>query len=50
LLEKYDPWDISLNLPNGKVLIYEDVHVTLSLPMGSLEKSEGQSLETNIEL
>ncbi|KAJ8429930.1 LOW QUALITY PROTEIN: hypothetical protein Cgig2_017980 [Carnegiea gigantea] len=50
LLEKYDPWDTSLNLPNGKVLIdKEDVYVTLDLPMGQLEISEGQNLQTDIE-
>ncbi|KAJ8435722.1 LOW QUALITY PROTEIN: hypothetical protein Cgig2_002679 [Carnegiea gigantea] len=33
LLEKYDPWDTSLNLPNGKVLLdEEDVYVTIDLP------------------
>jgi len=36
LLEHYDPWDTSLNLPNGKVLIYDEgVHATLRLPMRS---------------
>ena len=38
LLKHHDPWDTSLNLPNGKFLIYdEDVHVTLELPMGSYQ-------------
>ncbi|KAJ8451409.1 hypothetical protein Cgig2_017800 [Carnegiea gigantea] len=38
LLEKYDPWDNSLNLANGKLLIdEEDVYATLGLPMGEFE-------------
>ncbi|KAJ8432080.1 LOW QUALITY PROTEIN: hypothetical protein Cgig2_024690 [Carnegiea gigantea] len=38
LLEKYDPWDNSLNLANGKLLIDEkDVYATLGLPMGEFE-------------
>ena len=50
LLGKYDPWDTSLNPPNGKVLIdEEDVYVTLGLPMGQLKISEGQSSQTDIE-
>ncbi|KAJ8429927.1 LOW QUALITY PROTEIN: hypothetical protein Cgig2_017977 [Carnegiea gigantea] len=50
LLEKYDPWDTLLNLPNGKLLIdEEDVYVTLGLPMGQLEISEGQSSQTDIK-
>ncbi|KAJ8451444.1 hypothetical protein Cgig2_017835 [Carnegiea gigantea] len=41
LLEKYDPWDNSLSLPNGKLLIdEEDVHATLGLPMGQFEKDK----------
>ncbi|KAJ8450758.1 hypothetical protein Cgig2_021230 [Carnegiea gigantea] len=38
LLKKYDPWDNSLNLANGKLLIDEDdVYATLGLPIGELE-------------
>ncbi|KAJ8438925.1 hypothetical protein Cgig2_033812 [Carnegiea gigantea] len=38
LLEKYDPWDNSLNLANGKLLTdEEDVYTTLRLPMGEFE-------------
>ncbi|KAJ8451301.1 LOW QUALITY PROTEIN: hypothetical protein Cgig2_014073 [Carnegiea gigantea] len=38
LLEKYDPWDNSLNLANGKLLIdEEDVYATHGLPMGEFE-------------
>jgi len=34
LLESYDPWETSLNLPNGKLLVYdENVHATLGLPI-----------------
>ncbi|KAJ8420308.1 hypothetical protein Cgig2_028058 [Carnegiea gigantea] len=50
LLENYDPWETSLKLPNGKVLIYEeDVHATLGLPMGPLDVREGKTLENDIE-
>jgi len=38
LLEKYDPWDTSLNLPNGKLLILnENVHATSELPIGRVK-------------
>jgi len=41
-LERYDPWDNSLNLANGKLLIdEEDVYATLGLPMGEVEIIEG---------
>ncbi|KAJ8434264.1 hypothetical protein Cgig2_010474 [Carnegiea gigantea] len=51
LLEKYDPWDCSLNLPNGKLLIdKEDVYATLGLPMGQLEITEGQSSQSAINV
>ena len=45
LLEQYDPWDNSLNLPNGKLVIdEEDVYATLGLPLGEHEIIEGQKL------
>ncbi|KAJ8447881.1 LOW QUALITY PROTEIN: hypothetical protein Cgig2_012016 [Carnegiea gigantea] len=51
LLEKYDPWDNSLNLANGKLLIdEEDVYAIRGLPMGELEIIEGQSSDADIEL
>jgi len=41
LVEKYDLWDISLNLLNGKWLIYEkDVHAKLGLIIGRVEVNE----------
>ena len=41
---------LSLNLPNGKLLIYEhDVYATLGLPMGFIKISEGKSSENDIE-
>ena len=50
LLEKYDLWDTSFNLPNGQLLIYEeDVHVTLGLPIGLVDISEGKSSESDVE-
>ncbi|KAJ8424951.1 hypothetical protein Cgig2_018758 [Carnegiea gigantea] len=50
LLEKYDPWDNSLNLANGKLLIdEEDVYATLGLPMGEFEVIEGQTSDVDIE-
>ncbi|KAJ8445621.1 LOW QUALITY PROTEIN: hypothetical protein Cgig2_018562 [Carnegiea gigantea] len=50
ILTKYDPWDTSWSLSNGKALIYEeDVHVTLGLPMRPHKISEGKSSETDIE-
>ncbi|KAJ8439438.1 hypothetical protein Cgig2_021552 [Carnegiea gigantea] len=50
LLEKYDPWDNSPNLTNGKLLIdEEDVYATLGLPMGEHEIMEGQSSDVDIE-
>jgi len=49
-LEKYDHWDNSLNLANGKILINgEDVYATLGLPMGQLEVIEGQTSGADIE-
>ena len=49
LLEQYDPWDNSLNLPNGKLLIdEEDVYATLGLPLGEHEIIEGHSSEVEI--
>jgi len=50
LLEKYDPWDNSLNLANGKLLIdEEDVYATLGLPMGEFEINEGQTSDGDIQ-
>ncbi|KAJ8434518.1 hypothetical protein Cgig2_030141 [Carnegiea gigantea] len=50
LLEQYDLWDNSLNLPNGKLLIdEEDVYATLGLPMGEHAIIEGHSSKTGIE-
>ncbi|KAJ8429092.1 hypothetical protein Cgig2_001052 [Carnegiea gigantea] len=50
LLEKYNPWDNSLNLTNGKLLIdEEDVYGTLGLPMGEHEIIEGHSSDADIE-
>ncbi|KAJ8431002.1 LOW QUALITY PROTEIN: hypothetical protein Cgig2_025684 [Carnegiea gigantea] len=49
-LEKYDPWDCSLKLPNCKLLIDEEyVYATLGLTMGQLKISEGQSSQSDIE-
>ena len=49
-MEKYDHWDNSLNLANGKILINgEDVYATLGLPMGELEVIEAQKSDANIE-
>ena len=50
LLERYDLWDTSQNLPNGKLLIdKEDVYATLGLPIGGLKitdvKNWGNSTE-----
>ena len=37
LLESYDPWKTSLDLSNGKLLVYdEDVHASLGLPIGTV--------------
>jgi len=48
LLEKNDPWENSLNLANGELLIdEEDVYATLRLPMGELEIIEGQSSDAD---
>ncbi|KAJ8435944.1 hypothetical protein Cgig2_023320 [Carnegiea gigantea] len=50
LLESYDPWETSLKLPNGKVLIYEeDVHATLGLLVGPLEVREAKALDNDTE-
>ncbi|KAJ8443818.1 LOW QUALITY PROTEIN: hypothetical protein Cgig2_017299 [Carnegiea gigantea] len=50
LLEKHNPWDNSLNLTNGKLLVdEEDVYATLGLPMGEHEIIEGHSSEAEIE-
>ena len=50
LLEKYDPWDNSLNLTNGKLLIdEEDVYATLRLPMGEHEIIKGHSSDADID-
>jgi len=50
LLENYDPWDTLMNLRNSKLLIYEeDVHVTLGLPIGLVDISEGKSSESDVE-
>ena len=46
LFEHYDPWDTSLNVPNDKLLIYdEDVHATLGLLMGSYQIQNLKSIE-----
>jgi len=50
LLERYDPWDNSLSLANGKLLIdEEDVHATLGLPMGEFEVNEGRTSDDDIQ-
>jgi len=50
MLEIYDPWNNSLNLANGKLLIdEEDVYSTLGLPIGELEVIEGQTSDADIE-
>ncbi|KAJ8432083.1 hypothetical protein Cgig2_024693 [Carnegiea gigantea] len=50
LLEKYDPWDNSLSLANGKLLIdEEDVHATLGLPMGEFEVNEGCTSDDDMQ-
>ena len=50
LLESYDPWETSLKLPNGKVLIYEeDVLAMLGLPMGALEVKEAKASDNDTE-
>jgi len=51
LLEKYDQWDMSLNLPRGKLLIYDqDMHATLVLPMGQFKyrSSKIQTMKSNM--
>ncbi|KAJ8422901.1 hypothetical protein Cgig2_026422 [Carnegiea gigantea] len=51
LLEKYDPWNYSLNLANGKLLIdEEDVYATLGFLMGEFEVIEGQTSDADTEL
>jgi len=38
LLESYDPWETSLNLPNGKLSVYDEhVHTFLGLRIGPLQ-------------
>ena len=50
LLKRYDPWDNSLNLANGKLLIdEEDVYATIGLPIGEVEVIEGQTSDADIQ-
>jgi len=50
LLKRYGPWETSLNLTNGKLLIYdEDVHATLGLAMGTIEMQELKHSDSDVE-
>jgi len=48
LLESYVPWETSLNLPNGKIPVYdEDVHATLGLPIRPVQIQDLKTLYIN---